>query len=64
MKVEAEVKNIVIPGSYMVAADQVQKRGFVCLTFTSSLGDRCALEIDKGVALAVRDEIRRVTGSK
>ena len=64
MKVEAEVKLITIGRDFMVAAPAIQKRGYVVLEFTGKNGEKLQLDIAKGVALAVKDEIRRVTVSK
>lgn len=64
MLVTAKVQRIEIPNSFFVAASPTQKRGYVTLLFTSDDGDSCEMQIAKGVALAVQDEIKRMTGSR
>ena len=63
MKVEVDVRHLIIPNSFMVAAPDIQKVGYVVLEF--SRGDeKIQMDIGKGVALAVRDEINRVTKTR
>lgn len=62
MLVEAQVKKIVIPKNWLVAASDKAPIGKVRLIFTleGTAADDVSVEMDKGVALAVRDEINRV----
>lgn len=63
MKVLTDLSVLEIDGNFMVAATPVQKRNYVTLAFTKG-EEKIVIELAKGVALAVRDEIRRVTGSR